>query len=69
MYKVIKFFTDLEDNDHPYNVGDTFPRKGMSVMPSRLRELSGSDNRQGVPLIEEVAEPKKSKTVEKPDDE
>ena len=69
MYKVIKFFTDLEDNDHPYNVGDTFPRKGMSVMPSRLRELSGSDNRQGVPLIEEVAEPKKSKTVEKTDDE
>lgn len=69
MFKVIKFFTDLEDNDHPYNVGDTFPRKGMSVMPSRLRELSGSDNRQGVPLIEEVAEPKKSKTVEKTDDE
>lgn len=68
MYKVIKFFIDLEDN-HPYDVGDTFPRKGMSVMPSRLRELSGSDNRQGVPLIEEVAEPKKSKTVEKTDDE
>ena len=69
MYKVIKFFTDLTDNDHPYSVGDTFPRKGMSVMPSRLRELSGSNNRQGVPLIEEVAEPKKSKTVEKTDDE
>lgn len=69
MYKVIKFFTDLEDNDHPYPVGSTFPRKGLSVMPSRLRELSGSDNRQGVPLIEEVAEPKKNKTVEKTDDE
>ena len=69
MYKVIKFFTDLEDNDHPYTVGSTFPRKGMSVMPSRLRELSGSDNRQGVPLIEEVTEPKKMKTVEKTDDE
>ena len=59
----------MQDNNFAYIVGDEYPRKGMSVMPSRLRELSGSDNRQGVPLIEEVAEPKKSKTVEKTDDE
>ena len=69
MFRVIKYFTDMQDNNFAYNVGDEYPRKGMSVMPSRLRELSGSDNRQGVPLIEEVAEPKKSKTVEKTDDE
>lgn len=52
MYKVIKFFTDLHDADHPYNVGDTFPREGIKVTEERLAELSGSDNRQGVPLIE-----------------
>ena len=69
MFRVIKYFTDMQDNNFAYNVGDEYPRKGMSVMPSRLRELSGSNNRQGVPLIEEVAEPKKSKTVEKTDEE
>lgn len=51
MYKVIKFFVDLQDNNHPYNVGDVFPRKGHEVTEERLAELAGSDNKQGVPLI------------------
>lgn len=55
-YKVIKFFTDLQDNDYAYNVGDTFPREGKSVKQARLNELAGSKNKQGVPLIEEVPE-------------
>ncbi len=60
MYKVIKFFTDLQDGNFAYEVGDTFPRKGLEVTEDRLAELSGSDNRQGQPLIEKVAEaPKK----------
>lgn len=65
-YKVIKFFTDLQDNDHPYSVGDIFPRSGMTVTEARLKELSGSDNRQGVPLIKAVEEKKKraKKTAE-----
>lgn len=54
MYKVIKFFVDLQDNNHPYNVGDAFPRKGLEVTEERLAELAGSDNKQGVPLIELV---------------
>ena len=54
MYKVIKHFTDLQDNNHPYNVGDTFPRKGLDVKPERLAELAGKNNKQGVALIEEV---------------
>lgn len=55
-YKVIKYFTDLQDNEHPYNEGDIFPRSGVTVSAERLKELSGSDNRQGVPLIEAVEE-------------
>ena len=51
MYKVIKFFTDLQDNEYPYNAGDTFPRSGVSVANERLAELVSSDNRQGTPLI------------------
>lgn len=56
MYKVIKYFTDLHDNDYPYSVGDTFPRKGVSVTDGRLAELAGSNNKQGQPLIALVEE-------------
>lgn len=56
MYRVMKFFTDLQDNDHPYNDGDIFPREGIEVTENRLKELSGDSNKQGVPLIEEVVE-------------
>ena len=73
MYKVIKHFTDLQNNNFAYQVGDEYPRKGMSVLPSRIRELATDKNRQGVPLIEEipekVEEPKKKKSVEKADKE
>ena len=67
MYKVIKHFTDMQDNNFAYNVGDEYPRKGMSVLPSRIKELAGSKNRQGCPLIEEIPEveetPKKKKSA------
>lgn len=57
MYKVIKHFCDLQDKNHPYNVGDTFPRKGLNVTEERLAELAGSKNKQGKPLIELVENP------------
>lgn len=66
MYKVIRFFTDLQDEGHPYYVGDEFPRKGLKVSKARLEELSGSENLQGISLIEKVEEPKEtSKPKEK----
>lgn len=65
MYKVIKFFTDLHDNNYPYNVGDVFPRDGVTVTAGRLEELSGSDNRRGVPLIALVEEPESEEESEK----
>ena len=55
-YEVIKYFTDLQDNSHPYNVGDIFPRQGKAVTEARIAELSGSNNKQHTPLIKEVAE-------------
>lgn len=63
-YKVIKYFTDLQDGNHPYNAGDEFPRKGVDVSKARLKELSGNDNKQGVPLIEEVREQKPEEPAE-----
>lgn len=56
MYRVIAFFTDLKDRDYPYNVGDIFPRPGLEVKQERYAELSGSDNKRGIPLIEPVEE-------------
>lgn len=56
MYEVIHFFTDLQDFNHPYNVGDTFPRNGLKVSNERLNELSSSKNRQGKPLIKLIVD-------------
>lgn len=64
MYKVIKFFHDLEDQKktksgivyHAYNVGDTYPREGFKPSNERIAELLGSENKQGEPLIEQTEE-------------
>lgn len=55
-YEVIKYFTDLQDNDYEYNVGDVFPREGLKVNDDRLKELSTNKNRQRMPLIKPVFE-------------
>lgn len=51
MYKVIKFFTDLQDDNFAYEEGDIFPRAGKEVTQERLDELSSPNNRQNTPLI------------------
>lgn len=58
MYRVINYFTDLHDKNHPYNVGDIFPREGVEVAKERLEELAGTKNKQGKALIEEVPDEK-----------
>lgn len=67
MYKVIKTFTDLQDNGYAYKVGDTFPHEGFEVSAKRLAELSSDKNRRKIALIEEVVEkkPEPPKEVEK----
>ena len=78
MYRVIKAFVDLQDNNYAYDPKDparnTYPRKGLNVLQSRINELAGSKNRQGVPLIEEIPEveekpEKKTKPTKKADKE
>ena len=51
MYKVIKHFIDLHDNDYSYDEGDIFPREGVDVSKERIEELDGSNNKQHTPLI------------------
>ena len=68
MYKVIKSFTDLQDNNYAYYVGDAFPHNGVEVGDERIAELASDKNLQGVPLIEEVEE-KQKRTRKKKDEE
>ena len=75
MYKVIKHFTDLQDKNHPYNVGDDFPREGLKVTKERIAELSSANNKRREPLIalatsqEEPKEEPKAEPKEKPQEE
>ena len=63
----------MQDNNFAYDVNDEYPRKGLSVLPSRIKELASENNRQGCPLIEEipetVEEPKRKKSTKKADEE
>lgn len=69
-YKVVHRFRDLQDNDHIYKVGDTYPRKEIKiedVAPERIEELSGTQNKIGEILIKAEKEEVKEKeaTTEK----
>ena len=68
MYRVINRFFDLQDNNHSYSVGDTFPHNGVEVDAERIAELASDKNRLGVPLIEEIVE-KPKRTRKKKDEE
>lgn len=56
MFRVVKFFVDLQDNKHPYHPGEQFPRDGVKVSNERLLELSTDKNKRHVALIEKVEE-------------
>lgn len=53
-YRVIKKFTDLQDGNYVYNVGDTYPHKGYTPSEERITELAADKNRQKTPLIAEI---------------
>lgn len=61
MYQVIESFIDLQDDNHRYRVGDAFPRAGKNVPEERIKELAGSDNKLGMPLIAADKPKKKAK--------
>lgn len=50
-YKVVHKFRDLKDNEYIYNVGDIYPRHGVTVSKERLNELKTNKNKIGIPLI------------------
>lgn len=54
MFIVINAFLDLQDAEHLYEVGDAYPREGIEPSEERIKELLGSDNLQGQPMIKAV---------------
>lgn len=54
MFIVFNAFLDLKDNEHLYEVGDAYPREGIEPSEERIKELLGSDNLQGQPMIKAV---------------
>lgn len=56
MYQVLEMFADLQDHNHIYQPGDSFPREGLSVSPERLAELAGKENKRKRPVIAEQQE-------------
>lgn len=62
MYMVVEVFTDLQDSNYRYNVGDEYPRTGYKPSTKRIDELSGANNKRGKPLIEAVQESAESVT-------
>ena len=60
-YKVVIAFTDLQDNNYIYNVGDSFPHNGYEASEKRLKELSSTDNKRGQVLIKKLEDKGKSK--------
>lgn len=57
MYRAIERFADLEDDKFIYDLGMIYPRKGYEPTDERLKELSGSDNKVGKPVIEFFEDP------------
>jgi hypothetical protein len=65
MFKVVKKFYDLKDNNHAYYEGDIYPHNKAKVSEKRIAELSSSKNKMGVPLIEEIPEKPSKKATKK----
>lgn len=63
-YRVLHYFTDLQDNEYPYHAGDTFPRDSLSVDTNRIKELSTNANLRGIALIEEVRDAEETADAE-----
>lgn len=68
-YRAKVYFTDAQDNDYVYNVGDKYPREGRTVSEERIRELSTPFNSRGIEIIEEVKSRRDSFTDEQHEDE
>lgn len=66
MFEVIKAFRDSKNNDHLYEVGDTYPVSGYKPIKTRIEELVKGKNKFGVAFLKEEADPNKGGKPEDP---
>ena len=64
MYRAVERFADIEDEKYIYDVGMIYPRKGLNPSDERIKELAGSENKVGKPVIEFFEDPKPVKQEE-----
>jgi hypothetical protein len=56
-YEVIRPFMDAQDNNRAYEIGDTFPAKGVKVTKARIKALLSGNTVTGKVYLKEIAEP------------
>ncbi len=61
MFKVIKEFRDLKDNNYIYRINDIYPYDNKEVSSERIQELASKKNLIGKNLIKQL---KKNELVE-----
>ena len=49
-------WVDLTDG-HEYHAGEAFPHDGRDIPEKRLKEISGTENATGTPLVAETEVP------------
>lgn len=64
MYRAIEQFADLQDDKYIYEIGMIYPRKGSDPSDERIKELAGSENKVGKPVIQYFDDPKKPEKQE-----
>ena len=61
-YEVLEYFTDLQDNDYEYNVGDVYPHEGYTPTDKRINDLVSDNNVRKHPIIKAI--PEKTESAE-----
>lgn len=64
MYRVLRKFKDLLDNNYIYEMGEEYPRSGYSPSSERIAELSCKNNKIGKELIIEIPATNSKKDLE-----
>ena len=69
MYEVVRRFRDTKNNDHVYEVGDTYPVSGYKPNKGRIDELVKGTNKYGKVYLKEIKEDNPSGEGTNPDGE
>ena len=58
-YRVLEYFTDMQDKNREYKAGNVYPRRGYTPANDRILELATDNNIRRHPVIEEMKKERK----------